>query len=690
MTASDLIIAGIVGYGAAALGYLALTAFVILRQRRSDFSGLMLVAASFSSFLWAAVLAFDFYQGGIIGPTAHLLDIFHSCAWAILLLGLLYWLPPVKRTSLAAAIFGSCLVVAALSLIQSHAQGTINAAVVLIGGQLVLAVVGLGLVENLFRNSPAERHWSVKYLCLGAGALFAYDFYLFADALLFRRLDPELFVARGVANLLVTPLLAVYAKRNRSAGPQIAVSRRFALYSATVMGAGIYLMTMAVAGYYVRRFGGTWSGFLQTIFFFGTILLVLVPLASGSFRAYLRIFVEKSLFKYKYDYRAEWLRFIQTVSSDLSGRGLRMRVVQAVADIVDSPEGGVWLRQPDGSFALTAAWNLSRWTLKESEATFPRNGAFIAFLERMQWIINLNELATAPERYETLAEIPAWVTAIARAWLIVPLFHHETLFGMMLLGQPRAPRELSWEDFDILKTVARQAASYLAEQAASEALTEARQFEAFNKRFAFVAHDIKNLASQLSLILSNAAKHRGNLQFQDDVIETVRQSVDKINRMLKQLHAEPGPELPTRRVALAPLLRQLVEALSQAGSAISLELADETLSVAADEDRLKAVVEHLVQNALEAVGTTGQVRIRLVEDGSMVLLEIEDNGPGMDAEFVRDKLFQPFVTTKGLGYGIGVYESRDFARSLGGRLDVTSEPGRGTTMRMRLPAAASS
>jgi putative PEP-CTERM system histidine kinase len=262
----------------------------------------------------------------------------------------------------------------------------------------------------------------------------------------------------------------------------------------------------------------------------------------------------------------------------------------------------------------------------------------------------------------------------------------ERLYGVMILGRPRVSRQLAWEDFDLLKTVTRQAASYLAEQDTSEALAAARQFEAFNKRFAFVIHDIKNLASQLSLILSNAEKHRGNVQFQNDMIETVRQSVEKINRMLKQLHAEPERSAPRAAVELAALLSDIVATQKQLGPDISLELRANGLSVAADEDRLKAVVEQLVQNAVDAVGGKGRVQVRLAGEGKMAVIEVEDDGPGMDDEFVRDKLFHPFATTKGVGYGIGAYESRDFASSLGGRLEVTSQPGRGTIMRMRLPA----
>src|SRR5581483_10044488 len=227
--------------------------------------------------------------------------------------------------------------------------------------------VGLALVENLLRNSAQPSAWNIKYLCFGAGALFAYDFFLYSDALLFRRLDLSLFLARGVTNLLVAPLLVVFTMRSRLAGPQLTVSRQFVFHTATLITAGLYLMVMAAAGYYVREIGGTWSTFLQAVFFFGALLLLLLPIASGRVRAYLRVLIEKSFFTYKYDYRGEWLRFIHTISNTGLAEDLRRRVVHAVCDIVESPEGALWIQRDPGRFELAATWNVSRWKLIDNE-----------------------------------------------------------------------------------------------------------------------------------------------------------------------------------------------------------------------------------------------------------------------------------------------------------------------------------
>lgn len=692
MTTTELLLAGSASHSAAALGYFVLAVLAVARGPKSALAGLLLAVASFVTVLWAAATAYDLQGGMAIGPVAEILEIGRSISWAILLVSLLYWMPPVQRSTWTLLLAGVSLSIVALTFlgwdIPALAENGLLP-LVLIGGRLVLAVMGLGLVENLFRNAPASRRWGIKYLCFGTGALFTYDFFLYADAVLFHRISADLFAARGVTNLLAVPLFAVYAARDRKAGPEVDVSRNFVFRSATFVGAGLYLLVMAAAGYYVREFGGTWSGFLQAIFFFAAVLLLLVPLSSGSVRAHLRVAIEKSFFKYRYDYRNEWLRFIRTISSAESGQALPRRVIQAVGDIADSPDGGLWLRRSSDVYELAASWNLRRWNIASTDSAVPANCALVRFLEGTQWIVDLGEVATNPGRYEALSELPPWLKAAINAWLIVPLIHHERLLGFIVLGRPRASRQLSWEDFDILKTVGRQAASYLAEQQISEALAEAQQFETFNKRFAFVIHDIKNLVSQLSLMLSNAAKFSGNAQFQDDMLETVKQSVDKMNRMLKQLHAEPARHEQQKRVDLAPLLHRIVAGRENSGPAISLSLPIDKFAVSADEDRLRAIVEHLVQNAVEAVGTNGQVHVRLSGEGRMAVVEVEDNGPGMDDAFISERLFQPFSTTKDSGYGIGVYESRDFARSLGGGLDVKSSRGHGTIMRLRLPAISS-
>ncbi len=132
-------------------------------------------------------------------------------------------------------------------------------------------------------------------------------------------------------------------------------------------------------------------------------------------------------------------------------------------------------------------------------------------------------------------EMPEDINEMNMAWLVVPVKHHSKLIGFILLYRSQSARQINWEDRDLLKTAAQQAASYLALMNASEALARANQFEAFNRLSAFVVHDLKNLLAQLELLVKNAERHRKNPMFMDDAINTVDNAAKKMGRLLAQL-----------------------------------------------------------------------------------------------------------------------------------------------------------
>ncbi len=680
---------GLISYGTACVAYAALSALLVSGLRRGPI-GAWLLAAALATMLWAGVSAWALYGDGPSLAMALASDL-RTAAWLAFLVTVmaLPWRGDVgaARNLVGPAVVAFCVanVVVDIWLTTSPvaAPGTsaLDARMV---ARLLLAVIGILLIENLFRNSPEERRWGIKYLCFGLGGIFAYDFYLFSEALLFKRVNPVLVDGRGFVDALVVPLIAVSAARNPQWSLEVFISRRAIFHSSTLIGAGVYLLGMALGGYFIRRYSGDWGPIVQTVFLFSTAMLLVLIVFSGQFRAWLRVNLSKHFLTYRYDYREEWLRLIRTISEVGIQGGLPVRVIKAVADVVDSPDGALWMREDGDRFSLAGSWNASSWKL--DKATVELGSDFVAFLEDRQWVVNLSEYASAPEHYEPLVA-PAWMTEIRRAALIVPLLHHEWLLGFLLLGRQRAPRDLNWEDYDLLKTMGRQVASYLAEYRAASALAEARQFDQFNKRFAFVLHDTKNLISQLSLMLANAEKHKANPAFIEDLIATVSESVDKMNRLLVRLHEGGLAVKATTAVDLAPVLRRVVARTAQKDRHLSFECEAEGMLVVADEDRLTAVVSHLIDNAVDATEPgKGAVSIRLRANGRHAEIEVEDNGKGMEAAFIRDEMFRPFKSTKTGGFGIGAYESREFVRELGGNLDVTSAPGKGTTVRIRLPA----
>jgi putative PEP-CTERM system histidine kinase len=534
------------------------------------------------------------------------------------------------------------------------------------------------VLENLFRNTDPDQRWGIKFMAVGLAGIFAFDVFLYVNAVLIGGLDPSLEAARVSANALVAPLIAVSAARNPDWAPRVHVSRRVVFHTATLVISGLFLLVAAAAGYYVRTVGGDWGSVMETMLLFAALLGLVIMLLSGRFRAAVMLFVSRHFYTYKYDYREEWLRFIGKLA-DERGSSLGERVVRAVADVFEVPQGQLWLRT-EGGFAVQESWNMPPVTTVE-----PETSGLVAWLERHERPV---DVTGKDEPDDSNCPLPGWLEHVSRPWLIVPLIHRDRLIGMIVLSRSRSPRRLSDEDHQLLYILSRQAASYMAEWIAFEQLTQARRFEEFNQRVTFVVHDLKNLSSQLSLIVQNARKFRDNPEFVGDMIETVEDSVTSLGRLLAQLNAErarDADEPQTVRVKRA--LDEVMRQFSHGDTKPVLAGCDETMTVTVAPKRLSAVLRNLVRNALDAAGPTGRVSARGVRQDGFAVIEVEDDGPGMDPEFVRNELFRPFRSTKGAGYGIGAFEAREFARRAGGRLEVNTELGRGTLMRLVLPAA---
>jgi putative PEP-CTERM system histidine kinase len=682
---------GVLSYGAGGVAFLVLS-LLALRHWQGRLQGGLLLAAAAASALWAGYASLASWSGPAFDHAGvRVVEVVRNLLWygfLFTILGNLREEEPARRGVRVwsrAGIFGLGAVLIVLILAEAGITQAEPAPPwleqLVRAGLVIMVVIGLVLIEQLFRNAPPDRRWGVKHMCVGLGGIMAYDFYLYADALLFSQMDEALWQARGIINALVVPLIGLSAARNPQWAMELSVSHRMVFHSAALFGTGLYLVLMAAAGYYIRVSGGTWGAVLQATFLFGALVVLVVLLFSGHMRARLKVFLSKHFFSYKYDYRDEWLRFIATLSDDRSGDDLPIRTIRALAQIVESPGGLLFLRDEAGPFALRAEWNLSA---PLEYRALPADAALPQYLKATLWVVDLDEFETEPDLYEGLT-LPSWLHRSAYRF-IVPLMHEDELMGFIALARTRTHIDFNWEDSDLLKTAGRQAAAHLAQMQAAQALTEARQFETFNRLAAFVIHDLKNLVAQLSLLVTNAGRHKGNPAFIDDMVATVESSVARMNRLLEQLRSgRAGRE--TTLVSLAEVVREVVTAKS-VGQPVPRCSECNDATVTADRDRLAAVIGHLIQNAQDATPNDGQVEVRLRQDADRGIVIVEDTGVGMAREFIREHLFQPFYTTKGsAGMGIGAYEAREFARSLGGDLLVESAPDKGTMARLEIPLA---
>ena len=305
-------------------------------------------------------------------------------------------------------------------------------------------------------------------------------------------------------------------------------------------------------------------------------------------------------------------------------------------------------------------------------------------MHEREWIIELDPAPARQHEPATADVLPGWLAHLPTAWVALPLVVGEELIGFVVLAQPRTRFDLNWEVRDLLKTAARQAAGFLAQMHATEALLEARKFDAFNRMSAFVVHDLKNIVTQLSLMMKNAERHRDNPEFQADMLTTVESSLDKMRQMMLQLREGEKPTGRTSGVDLQAVVQRIQTAATQRGRAVAIDIIDR-VATRGHEQRLERVIGHVVQNALDATPATGQVWVKLQQSAGRALIEVGDTGAGMAPEFIQTLLFRPFNSTKASGMGIGSYESFQYVKELGGSIDVTSDVGRGTGVSLLLP-----
>ena len=676
---------GLFSYLTASLTY-ALLSLLLAASTREHPLGRVLTIASLFSALWATVVAAGTLLEYPPVVWIQLTELLRDAAWLFFLLQLtslrfddntisiagIHWRPMFIGGLIA--ILAMLFLAPAIFSLFSLSPGLLRDIefVIWIG----IAILGMALLEQIFRSAVGGERWSVKYLCLGLGGLFAFDFFLYAQALLFRQMDPQLWQARGLVNALAAPVIAIGITRNTNWKQQLQLSRQVVFHTVTLLGSGLYLITMAVAGYFIKFMGGNWGGVLQISFLIAAGALLLALLFSGKIRAKTRVFLSKHFFSYKYDYRDQWLKFTETLTR--IGDNVPEGITSTMAGLVNSPAGLLWASRDGSHYRLLCHWQMPEPTNSTNIA------ALATWLRDSQWVIDIDELAREPDLYQNLVP-PHWLAEIEDAWLIVPLIFNEDLQGILLLRHSPLQQSINWEDRDLLKTAGRQAASYLAQFLANQALIEARQFDAFNRLSAYVVHDLKNILAQQSLLVSNAQKHKENPEFVDDMIATVANSVSRMTSLMEQMRSGVRGSEPVE-LSLSELLREVVNSRENHHPKPQLSVPDSDCVVLSDKSRLQTVFSHLIQNAQQATEMSGSVKIRLREECGAAVVEIEDSGRGMDEEFVRNRLFKPFDSTKGLtGMGIGAFESREFIRSIGGDIRVDSTVGQGSLFRVYIP-----
>jgi putative PEP-CTERM system histidine kinase len=666
---------GTISYAAAAVFYLILAA-LLLTSWRGRSPGFRLILAAGVSAVWAAAIAWSSWSSARLTLFIYVLELLRNGAWFYVLTGLAHGLRPRWPVIGSHFLWGGLLAVAVIF-------GTVG---LLIPGGLAMALLVLVLLEQIYRNANASGRYGFKFLAIGLGGVFAYDLFMYSQAQLMQGVSQDLWSARGWISALLVPAIAISARRSPAWSLDVFISRQAVVFSTAITAVGLYLLAMAIGGYYVRLGGGRWGAAANAIFFVGALAVLAAIIASGTVRRKLRVFVAKHFYRNKYDYRVEWLRFVQTLSS-VDGADIRETGLKAMAQVFESPGAFLYMRGHSGrQFVPTASWPTSLNELPEL-GPIPLDHELVQLIARKQWIVDLQEYAAEPVAYQNIS-LPEWMKPLRTIRVIAPLLQQRELVGLVLLLAPRPPFNLTFEDRDLLKTLGRHVATIIAQHDADRRLAESRQFEAYHRLTAFMMHDLKNSVAQLQLIVSNADRHKHKPEFVEDAISTIANATQRISRLMEQLRDQDGG----KTLQACNLTALILEVVSRCGDRqpvpVLVESPASTATIRADFERLANALEHVIRNAQEASSRSDQISVRWSESDGMAEIVVTDTGAGMTPEFIRTRLFKPFDSTKGSkGMGIGAYQVREYVRSLDGEVEVQSSPGSGTAFHIRLPVS---
>jgi putative PEP-CTERM system histidine kinase len=680
-------------YGLAATAFAVLTCLVLIagRQRTSDTT---MGIATLATTLWAISIAAPSPISDYPFRLIHLTELFRNASWCLFL-----------QIILSQQLGNSSHFLAGRNWMPWYLAGVMTVLAILLLPQLVfesspwdretlnkynlisVAWVGVAgyclyLLELVYRTSEASERGSMRFFCAGLGIMFIFDLVMYSKSLLLAQPDSALFQARGAVNAMCAVFLTISVAKpgviNRGHG--VRVSRHIIFQSVVLLAVGFYLISVAIAGYFVRNFGGNWSAALQIVFLLASCFALLALVFSQRTRSRLRVWISKHFFSYKYDYRVEWLQFSQALAE--GDENLPEVAIRAVANLIESPGGLLVIQDKENTNLELHSFNMPIGQEPDDLADLRK------WLLDTEWVIDLEEWRRRPDLYRNLP-IPDSIKAMQDAGLVIPLMFQQELQSILILRKPTVYSEIDWEDRDLLKTAGRQAATHIAQFYSNKLLVESRQFEAFNRLSAYVIHDLKNILAQQSLLVANARKHRHNQEFVEDMITTIEHSVERMTLLMEQMRSG-NRGLQSDEINLVELLKEAVNARSGYNPHPTLIERNDSVILIADKERLRTVFTHIIQNAQEATPDEGHVTVSFEKSASNVVVSITDNGVGMSEDFVQNRLFKPFDSTKGLtGIGIGAFESLEFIKSLGGNIIVDSAPGDGTTFRVVIPCLPS-
>lgn len=537
----------------------------------------------------------------------------------------------------------------------------------------LLLLTALVMLERAFASLMRRDRWCLKFEVLGLGAIITMQLLYYSQGLLYRTIDMALVPARAGA-VIFGLLLFFYSRLRRKRPAQLALSHAAAFRSVVLLAVCSYLIVIGLANEGLRYLGPSSSRvFLYSLALIGGSTLCALIL-SESLRRKTRVFLHKHFYRQKYDYRILWMEMTKRLGQARDDASLYTAILDMYCHSFDVTDAALYLARDNAGLGRAASLSGTHWPDRLAPS-----GSLANFFGSSQWVFNLGDNAAA------IGTDDAEQLRSNGIHFIVPLFFDHDLGGAIALGQQiSTPDPVTYEDYDLMKIFARQAAAVLYTQHLTRQLAIQREMAAVGKVVSFVTHDLKNLMANLSLVVENARDFISNPRFQDDMLESLTNSVRKMDGLVRRMkHVGESDRLVCECCNLKQLARDTVEEIGCS----AVRVCGDDIAVVVDRGEMGKVITNLVHNSLEASrGSTG-VEIEIVRRGGPLLV-CRDEGCGMSETFMATNLFHPFETTKPQGFGIGLYQCRQIVEAHGGRIEVASAIGKGSEFRVYLPDTA--
>jgi putative PEP-CTERM system histidine kinase len=551
-----------------------------------------------------------------------------------------------------------------------------------VGAYILLAnIFFLYIFENTYRAANVPSKVTLKYPLLGIIAASIINFVVLSRILAISMLD-RYFLTFQTCGIIIVSISFLYATlRYHLLDVQTYFGREFVSSVFTLIVSGLYLLAFALIAMAARHFGVPFDSLTFPVLGIFVVFLFLAVIISGKARKRLRRFVNENFYFNMYDYRKEWRKYARLMASSNTIDELLENVINSLCATMLAKRGIIWADIKGGRYAFYGDPDKKADTeLLEQLYNLPGEESVTILPALIE-----GDLPSASGIEKGSVIDPEWIRVTTR------LGHDNGGRGLIALGDKEMNTSYTAEDLDFLATIADQTTLTLENLQMEEKILESSRMDSFNRFASFVIHDLKNTVGMLSLTAENARDNISNREFQQDAIETINRSVEKMKGLISSLSAHRSPSsLATVETNIYDLLSETIHSMKRVADSAGVHLefrCEHQFSARIDAPSIKRVLENIIINAIEATPVGGTVTVESEpSEEKEALITVTDNGNGFDPEYLSNYLFRPFHSTKKEGIGIGLVLCKSLVEAHGGIIQVSNRTDGGAVVKIRLPA----